>query len=137
MPFFNAEQIETLGMLSRSEKNLQDLPEHMMLGFEVACKAYFDSPDSKPIEIAIFMSENTQNNGSIQTALSRVRAMWGCGNFIDDKFSPDRILNFGFRDHGMIGQKRFETEEEFASVMAAKDIYIFGSHPHQVLMKNK
>lgn len=125
-----------LGMLSRSEKNLQDLPEYMILGFKEACKAYFNSPDSKPIEIAVFMSQNTQNNGSFQTALSRVRKMWGAHNFIDDKLSPDRILNFGFHDHGIIGQKRFETEEEFASVMAAKDIYIFGSHPHQVLLQN-
>ena len=44
------------------------------------------------------------------------------------------IINFGF--HGIIGQKRFETEDEFASIMAAKDICIFGSHPHQVLLQN-
>jgi len=44
-------------------------------------------------------------------------------NFIDD--------NSQFW-HGIIGQKRFKTEDEFA---AAKDICIFGSHPHQVLLQ--
>ena len=55
----------------------------MILGFEEVCKAYFDSERCKPIEIAVFMSQNTQNNAPFQT-LSRVRRMWGIHNFVDD-----------------------------------------------------
>ena len=53
----------------------------MILGFEEVCKAYFDSERCKPIEIAVFMSQNTQNNAHFQT-LSRVRRMWGIHNFV-------------------------------------------------------
>ena len=86
------------------------------------------------------MTQNTQNNVPISIALSKVRKLWGNNNFIEDRLSPNEILNFGFNqpngNHGVTCQKRCETERQFAILMSLRDIYIFGSHPHQVNLKD-
>ena len=140
MSFFNAAQIEILEMLKKSVRTINELDYECISGFEDGCKAYFNSSICRPIEIVAFMSKNTQNNIPYSQALSKVRKLWGTENFIEDSLSPDTIFNHGFHqgngNHGLTSQKRFETEQEFANVMAAKDIYLFGSHPHQVLLPN-
>jgi hypothetical protein len=62
MLFFNGEQTDILNALSKAEKNVSELDSGHISGFEVACKTYFDSSEGKPIKIATFMAQNTENN---------------------------------------------------------------------------
>ena len=117
---------------------INDLKFESILGIEKGCKLYFESEEQKPIEIACYMTQNTQNNRSYNYALSKVRKMCGTKNFLEDHLSPDEILHFGFHqrngNHGVTCQRRCETEKQFATLMSLRDIYIFGSHPHQVCL---
>jgi hypothetical protein len=89
------------------------------------------------------MSQNTMNNVPYGEALGGARKLLdlkGTTDFIEDRLSPDNILHSGFHqgngNYGATGQRRFLTEQDFATVMASKDIYIFGSHSHQVFRAN-
>ena len=118
---------------------MNDLTLECISELEVGCKAYFASSESRPIEIIAFMSQSTRNNVPFSDALSSMRKLFdlnGKANFIEDRISPDLILHHGFHqgggNFGATSQRRFVSEHQFAAAMAAKDIYIFGSHPHQV-----
>jgi len=71
-------------------------------------------------------------------AVCRFQSLFGDGNLIEERLSSDEILKHGFHQgngiNGVTGQRRLNTEQEFANFMAAKDIYVFGSYPHQFCM---